>query len=108
MPITKTWSVVQLDAYETFEGKPKVVYTVHWALDAVDETGRTSRAYGAVDLRLTPGAPFTPFENLTKQQVIGWVHGALGPELKTLTEGLVDQRIAEQNNPTTETYQPNW
>ena len=55
--------------------------------------------YGAVGVSLTPGAPFTPYADLTEEQVVGWVLDALGPEQVTAYEANVAKQIADQANP---------
>jgi hypothetical protein len=46
------------------------------------------------------GAVFTPYENLTKEQVIGWVKNALGEEQVTSYEKNVEKQIESARNPT--------
>ena len=98
MTITNTWSVVQMDAYPEYEGKPDVVFTVHWTLDGTDGTYAGS-VYGSVGLTLDPEAPYTPYADLTEAQVIGWVQDALGEEQVAAYEANVAQQIANQIAP---------
>ena len=79
MATTYTWGVVQMDAYPEYEGETDVVFSVHWTLTG-EEAGFTGYVYGSVGVSLTPGAPFTPYADLTEAQVIGWVQDALGEE----------------------------
>lgn len=98
MTITNTWSVVQMDAYPEYEGKPDVVFTVHWTLDGTDGTYAGS-VYGSVGLTLDPEAPYTPYADLTEAQVIGWVQDALGEGQVIAYEANVAQQIENQINP---------
>jgi hypothetical protein len=97
--ITNTWGVVQMDCYPQYEGQPDIVFNVHWNLQATDGTygGYT---YGSTNIPLTEGATFTPYEDLTKEQVLGWVHEALGEEQVEAYEANVEQQIEKQRNPT--------
>jgi len=98
MAITNTWSVVQLDAHPEYEGKPEVVFTVHWRLDG-EEAGFIGSVYGSVGVTLDAGATFTPYADLTEAQVIGWVKDALGEEAVAAAEANVAQQINDQVAP---------
>ncbi len=98
MTITNTWAVVQMDAYPEYEGEADVVFTVHWTLTGTDET-YVGSVYGSVGVSLDEGATFTPYEDLTEAQVIGWVQDALGAEQVAAYEANVAQQIADQIDP---------
>ena len=107
MATTYTWGVVQMDAYPEYEGQTDVVFTVHWTLTG-EEAGFTGYVYGSVGVSLTPGAPFTPYADLTEAQVIGWVQDALGEEQVAAYEANVAQQINEQVAPTVVTPPLPW
>jgi len=96
--ITNTWAVVQMDAYPERDGKTDVVFTVHWTLTGTDGA-HTGSAYGSVSVTVDPDAPFTPYDDLTQDQVVGWVKSALGNEPVAAYEANVAQQIAGQINP---------
>ena len=96
MTITNTWGVVQMDAYPEYEGEPDVVFTVHWVLSGTDGTYSGS-TYGSVGITLTEGSTFTPYADLTLDQVLGWVW-ANGVD-KDATEAAVAAQIEAQINP---------
>jgi len=98
MAITNTWSVVAMDCYPELDGDTDVVFTVHWTLNGTDGTYNGS-VYGSVGVTLDEGATFTPYEDLTETQVIGWVQDALGEEQVASYEANVAQQIANQINP---------
>lgn len=98
MTITNTWGVVQMDAYPQYDGNTDVVFTVHWTLNGTYETYAGS-VYGSVGLTLDPEGTYTPYEDLTQEQVIGWVQDALGEEQVATYEASVAQQIADQINP---------
>lgn len=107
MATTYTWGVVQMDAYPEYEGETDVVFSVHWTLTG-EEAGFTGYVYGSVGVSLTPGAPFTPYADLTEAQVIGWVQDALGEEQVAAYEANVAQQINEQVAPTVVTPPLPW
>ena len=98
MTITNTWAVFQMDAYPEYEGEVDVVFTVHWTLTGTDGT-YVGSVYGSVGVSLDEGATFTPYEDLTEAQVIGWVQAALGEEQVAAYEANVAQQIADQIDP---------
>lgn len=99
MTITNTWAIVQMDAYPEYEGQTDVVFTVHWTLTAEDEDGRMGYVYGAQSLDVKAGEEFTPFADLTKQQVLGWLFDAMGAEAASNYEAAAAKQIADQLNP---------
>ena len=99
MTIAKTWGVVQMDTYPTFDNFTNIVFTVHWNLTGVDENGNTGYACGSVSLVVDPENGYTPYEQLTEQEVVGWVTDALGEDQVLSYENNVEQQIADQINP---------
>lgn len=98
MAITNTWAVVQMDCYPELDGDTDVVFTVHWTLNGTDGTYNGS-VYGSVGVTLDEGSAFTPYDQLTQAQVIGWVQDALGEDQVAAYEANVAQQIENQINP---------
>lgn len=96
MAIVNTWNVVQMDCYPEVDGEQDVVFTVHWRLNGVDGE-YTGSVYGSVGVTLDAEAPFTPYNELTEEQVLGWVWA--GGVDKDATEAAVAQQIENQKNP---------
>lgn len=107
MTITNTWSVVQMDCYPEADGETDVVFTVHWTLTGTDGT-YTGSVYGSQGVAVDAAAPFTPYADLTQDQVIGWVQDAMGAEQVTAYEDNVAQQIADQINPSVVTPDLPW
>lgn len=98
MTVTNTWAVVQMDAYPEEDGHTDVVFTVHWTLTGTDGT-YTGYVYGSQGVSVNPDEPFTPYDQLTEAQVIGWVQAAMGEEQVASYEANVAQQIEDQINP---------
>lgn len=96
MAITNTWSVVQMNCYPEYDGEQDVVFTVHWTLVGTDGE-YTGSVYGSVGVTLSSETPFTPYAELTQEQVLGWVWSN-GVD-KDASEAAVAQQIADQINP---------
>jgi hypothetical protein len=91
-----TWLVGQLDCVpQTAEGADFVV-TVHWSCNGVDGDYSGS-VYSTCSFAVVQGEAFTPYDQLTQDQVLGWVW-ANGVD-KAATEAAVEQQIANQINP---------
>jgi hypothetical protein len=99
MSDTYAWVIEQLDRYPEKDGHTDVVFVAHWRLNGTDGVN-TATVYGSVGLTYEEGAPFTPYEDLTEDQVVGWVQAALGPEqVQALTDNVAAQLAAIANPP---------
>ena len=98
MATTYNWNVVQMEAYPEKDGYTDVVFQVHWTLTGTDGE-YTGGAYGSVGVLLDVDGGYTPYDELTQDQVVGWVKDALGAEQVTQLEDNVAQQIADQINP---------
>lgn len=84
-----TWKINQLERQST-DG---LVTVVHWGVDAVDGE-HTASVYSTVTLERS--GSFTPFDNLTEAQVIGWVQSKVG---KAATEAALNAQIEAKKQP---------
>lgn len=98
MSIINNWVVEQMNCYPSAEGQTDVVFTVHWRVNATDGTFYAT-AYGTVGITYVAGSPYTPYADLTQDQVIGWVQNAMGPEQVASIEAGLATSIANQVNP---------
>lgn len=98
MPTTYTWSVVQMDCYPEYEGNADVVFSVHWTLSGTDDT-YTGSVYGSQAVTVDATVPFTPYADLTEEQVVGWVQSAMGAGQVAEYEAAVAGQINNQINP---------
>jgi hypothetical protein len=93
---TNTWVIEQMDCYPEIDGKSDVVFTVHWRCNATDGTFDATQ-YGAVNVTYEAGSPYTPYADLTQDQVLGWIWGS-GVD-KDATQAALDKSIENQVNP---------
>lgn len=73
---TFAWQIVQLDCAPSYEGLQDYVVNVHWRYGAQFESYYTDM-YGSQSFSEVAGPDFTPYAELTKSQVIGWLEGSL-------------------------------
>lgn len=107
MATTYEWNFPAFDAYPIEAGETDVVYTVHYTYTATDGE-YVGSVYGTVGVTYEAGSPFTPFADLTKDQVEGWVVDALGEETVAAMKASVDGQIENQINPKSVTLPPPW
>ena len=93
--MTTTWTISQLDR-KTADG---FVTTAHWRCDAVDGDFSAS-SYGTCGF---DGELTTPYESLTKEQVLEWVLQTVD---KDATEASLASQIEAQKNPVSATGVP--
>lgn len=98
MANTYTWVIEQMECAAQEAGKTDVVITVHWRQNATNGTYNAT-VYGTAALTYTAGSPFTPYADLTQEQVVGWVQAALGTEQCAQLTANLDAQIANQVNP---------
>jgi hypothetical protein len=71
------------------------VVTVHYNVSATDGDYSAS-TYGTVGYTEQPDESYTPYEELTQEQVVGWVQESLG---KDTVEASLAGQIEAQKNP---------
>ena len=94
-----TWQIMQLDCYPEKDDKKDVVFVIHWRRAVTDGNGHNADIYGSRAVTLAPDAPFTPYADLTFDQVVGWLEAALGPETCAAQIVALDTQIENQINP---------
>jgi hypothetical protein len=102
MSATITWRVGTLECYPTYDQNTDVVFTVHWdCLGSETVSGSTynGRVYGSTGVTYHSGSGFTPYEDLTQPQVLGWVWDAMGSGSKENYENAVQAQINNLINP---------
>lgn len=73
MTNTYTWTIASMPAYPQAEGQTDVVFQVNWLCTATDDQGNTASLPGTTSVTYTAGDPYTPYADLTQDQVLGWV-----------------------------------
>lgn len=105
--ITKTWSITNLECYSEVAGEQNVVYTIGWLLTGTDNVHLAS-IHGTVNIPINSSTPFTPYADLTQEQVIEWVKSALRAEQVAAYESNLTLQIQNLANPPTTTPPLPW
>lgn len=91
-----TWTISRLDCYPQADGFTDVVTTAHWQCTGTDGT-YTAQVYATCSFPPPTGADFTPYNQLTQDQVLQWCWEN-GVD-KAATEAAVQTQINNQINP---------
>lgn len=84
------WSIASMEAYTQIDGHQDVVFNVTWNCQALDETTAASST-GAVPVTYTAGTPFTPYNQLTQEQVWGWINPSIDrSEIEVNLQAMID------------------
>lgn len=97
MSITYTWTIVGLQTLPLVDGQTDVVVNAQWNL--VGSDGTTQAGTSNITQFTYTGGAFTPFDQLTQNQIIGWVQAALGAEKIAQLEAQIATNIGYATNP---------
>ena len=93
---TITWNISQLDCVPQAPEGADYVVTAHWQCTGVDGA-YSGQVYSTTGFAVVEGTSFTPYADLTQDQVLGWIW-ANGVD-KAATEAAVEGQIEAQKNP---------
>ena len=89
------WIIVSMPAYSQIDGETDVVFQVSWQCQAVSDNG-AANSFGSVPVTYTTGSPFTPYDQLTQEQVWGWINPSID---RPAVEADLQASIDVQKNP---------
>ena len=101
MAITYELSIKNMDASPTEGDLQDLVKILHWMYngkETVDSEDFHGYAIGAVEINTPSSDSFTPFADLTEEQVKGWVESKINV---TSIKEHIAKRIEAQKNPPT-------
>jgi len=102
--MTISWIIERLLVKPTEGSLTDVVITADWRCNGTDET-YSGTCYGSCSFQ-PPSGEFTPYEDLTQEQVLNWCY-ANGVD-KTAIEANVTQQIENQISPPVVTLPLPW
>jgi len=107
MAINYTWNIHQLETKVRQNDLDNVIFRIHWELVGIDSENSDfwSNRIGAEDVIYNEGEPFTPFNELTKEQVEGWLESILDVEV---LKNNIAANIEVKRNPVDEALSPPW
>jgi hypothetical protein len=95
------WQIVSMLSYTDIDGLSDVVFQVNWSCNAVEGSpdalgSLAASSVGSVPVTYVAGSPYTPYDQLTQEQVWGWVNPQID---RTEIEANFQAMIDEQKNP---------
>jgi hypothetical protein len=107
MANTYNWKINALDAKVSVDDVQNVVYTIHWSLIATSENGEhTVNSVGTHGVEYDANN-FTPYADLTEEQVIGWLEAGLDVEaIKAGLDAQIEKLITPQEITYTDPFAP--
>ena len=109
MANTYTWRIDKLTA-KIQEGElQNVIYKISWTYIAKYSENKNivASTSGYIDVKYIDGEPFIPYENLTKEDVVGWLEASEDINIENIKENL-DKQIDDKKNPVDEYFYPMW
>ena len=87
------WQIVSMPSYAQIDGQSDVVFQVNWECQARDGAYAALTA-GSVPVTYTAGSPFTPYDQLTQEQVWGWINPSIDrPEVEANLQAMIDAQM---------------
>ena len=111
LDITYNWNFNPLESYPTSAGESDVVFMAHWQLYASTGSYSASAIGTQTVAAYEEGQPFTPFNELTYDQVKGWVLDAMNVNDPNTVDNLyasLEAQIQNQINPPVLVQQAPW
>jgi len=66
------------------------VFQINWQCSAQDEEYQAN-SFGAVPVTYVAGTPYTPYADLTQEQVWGWVNSSIDrPDIEANLQAMID------------------
>jgi hypothetical protein len=87
--INYTWEFPAFDCRVQEDGMQDVVTTVHWIYTGTNEDGISATLYGAQSVGTPTPDAFTPYPDLSEEQVIGWMEETM--DIKSMQENIALQ-----------------
>jgi hypothetical protein len=99
-----TWVISQLDSIPSIDGMDKVISVIHWRAQK-QEGEFIADKWGDLSVDAPHEASFTPYDEVTKEMVEGWLEAGLDCEA---IEANLDAQIQNFLNPPIVNYGLPW
>jgi hypothetical protein len=93
-----SYKIMNIYCYPTYEGQENMVFNVQWIYSGTDGT-YSSNLDGTTTIPFNPDIEYTPFDELTEEQVISWVEQNIDPALLSEIRAKIEADILGQSSP---------
>jgi len=98
MAITYTWDITDIKKAQQVDGLTDVIVHIRWKKTGTDDKGTAGEFVGATPLTASSGS-FTPYEELTKEQVLGWIQSVVVGSYEQHVNDQIQKQIIKKNDP---------
>jgi hypothetical protein len=98
MEINYSFKITNIYCYPTYETFENFVFSILWDYVGTDGT-YVSNILGSTDIPYNPNAEYTPYENLTEEEVISWVEQYTEASRLEDARYIISSRITEESKP---------
>ena len=109
MANTYEWRIDKMTA-KIQEGElQNVIFQISWTYLArySENKNIVASTSGFINVKYNEGEPFIPYEDLTKDIVVGWLEASEDINIENMQENL-NKQIDEKKNPVDEYFYPMW
>jgi hypothetical protein len=96
--ITYSWNITALNSYPEYQGQQDVVFTIFATYTGTDGT-YSSDINISQSLIISDNSIFTPYADLTENQVLGWLLSVLTPLQINQMQSKITAQIIADNQP---------
>jgi hypothetical protein len=96
--ITYSWDITALNSYPEYMGNQDVVFTIFATYTGTDGTYSSSINISQA-LIIGNSSTFTPYADLTEEQVLGWLLAALTQQQISQMQSKITTQIIADNQP---------
>lgn len=96
MSISYAWTITGMECVKSIDGLSDVVISVSWQCSGDDGDGHEGSATGKANVTPYSGGTFIPYNDLTQNDVIGWLSSCINME--SIEDGIA-YAINAQVNP---------
>lgn len=97
MAIEYDWQTVDMECYPEYDGRYNVVSSVNWKCVGYEDQ-YSSSIVGSINIAYDSSS-FTDYDNLTNDQVIGWVKNSMSSGQVYDIEKSIEHQISILKNP---------
>jgi len=95
MENTYTWRILNIVSLAEHQGQKNVVTAINWHCIAKNGLNTVFKS-DSTEIPFDPNAEFTPYDQLTKDKVMGWLQSTLGTAGIANVESALSEQLAKE------------
>jgi hypothetical protein len=98
MDITYSFKITNMYCYPTYGSVTNLVFTILWEYTGTDGAN-SSYITNRTDIPYDPNAEYKPYNELSEEEVIGWIEQYTDSKIIDDAKTLIEHRITEASSP---------